>query len=86
VIVGCGEALIDMSPNEDGTHRAAPGGGPFNTARALAPLEVPTAFLSPWLFGFTAVSALAWSAWIVTILIVLAVGSLFVIRSRRATA
>src|SRR5712664_3429839 len=29
----------------DGTRRAMPGGGPFNTARALARLEVPTAFL-----------------------------------------
>ncbi|HEV2141403.1 MAG TPA: carbohydrate kinase [Candidatus Dormibacteraeota bacterium] len=41
----CGEALIDMIHNDDGTQRAAPGGGPFNTARALARLEVPTAFL-----------------------------------------
>ena len=41
----CGEALIDMIHNPDGTQRAAPGGGPFNTARALARLGVPTAFL-----------------------------------------
>src|SRR5713226_4324279 len=34
-----------MIRNPDGTHRAAPGGGPFNTARALARLGVPTAFL-----------------------------------------
>jgi fructokinase len=45
VIVVCGEALIDMISNEDGTQQAAPGGGPFNTTRALARLGVPTAFL-----------------------------------------
>jgi fructokinase len=45
LIVVCGEALIDMIHNGDGTQRAAPGGGPFNTARALARLGVPTAFL-----------------------------------------
>ncbi len=36
----CGEALIDMVGQS-----AHPGGGPFNTARALARLGVPTAFL-----------------------------------------
>ena len=45
MIVVCGEALIDMIHNGDGTQRAAPGGGPFNTARALARLGVATAFL-----------------------------------------
>jgi fructokinase len=45
LIVVCGEALIDMVHNDDGTQHAAPGGGPFNTARALARLGVPTAFL-----------------------------------------
>jgi fructokinase len=45
VIVVCGEALIDVISNGDGTQQAAPGGGPFNTARALARLGVPTAFL-----------------------------------------
>jgi fructokinase len=45
VIVVCGEALIDVVENGDGTQRATPGGGPFNTARALARLGVPTAFL-----------------------------------------
>jgi fructokinase len=45
VIVVCGEALIDRIHNGDGTQRTAPGGGPFNTARALARLGVPTAFL-----------------------------------------
>ncbi len=45
MIVVCGEALIDMIDGGDGTRRAMPGGGPFNTARALARLGVPTAFL-----------------------------------------
>jgi fructokinase len=45
VIVVCGEALIDRIHNRDGTQRATPGGGPFNTARALARLGVPTGFL-----------------------------------------
>jgi len=45
VIVVCGEALIDIVPGADGTSRLAPGGGPFNTARALARLGVPTSFL-----------------------------------------
>ena len=31
--------------SRDGTQQATPGGGPFNTARALARLGVPTAFL-----------------------------------------
>lgn len=34
-----------MIQSEDGTHRSAAGGGPFNTARALARLGVPTSFL-----------------------------------------
>ncbi len=41
----CGEALIDLVAEADGRLRPAPGGGPFNTARALARLGVPTAFL-----------------------------------------
>ena len=45
MIVVCGEALMDMIDAGDGTRRAMPGGGPFNTARALARLGVPTAFL-----------------------------------------
>ena len=45
MILVCGEALIDMIRNRDGPPMAAPGGGPFNTARALARLGVPTAFL-----------------------------------------
>jgi fructokinase len=40
VIVVCGEALIDRIPPYD-----SPGGGPFNTARALARLGIPTQFL-----------------------------------------
>jgi fructokinase len=45
VIVVCGEALIDMITTGDGARRPTPGGGPFNTARALARLQVPAAFL-----------------------------------------
>lgn len=45
MIVVCGEALIDVIHNRDGTRHSAPGGGPFNTARALARLGVPVAFL-----------------------------------------
>jgi len=43
VIAVCGEALIDLV----GGSRKVPhaGGGPFNTARALARLGVPTAFI-----------------------------------------
>ena len=44
MIVVCGEALIDMVINGDGSRSASPGGGPFNTARALARLAVPTTF------------------------------------------
>src|SRR6266853_1333014 len=43
-------------------------------------------FVSPWLFGFSAVTALAWSAWVIAILVVLATGSLFAMQNRRATA
>jgi len=45
LIVVCGEALIDIMPAGDGTRRPMPGGGPFNTARALARLGAPTEFL-----------------------------------------
>jgi len=44
LIVVCGEALIDLSTS-DGHLRETPGGGPFNTARALARLGTPTQFL-----------------------------------------
>ena len=45
MVVVCGEALIDMIENRDGSRTPTPGGGPFNTSRALARLGVPTAFL-----------------------------------------
>jgi fructokinase len=45
LIVVCGEALIDIIRSPDGTLLPTPGGGPFNTARALARLGVRTAFL-----------------------------------------
>lgn len=45
MIAVCGEALIDRINNRDGTQRTVPGGGPFNTTRALARLGVPAAFL-----------------------------------------
>ena len=43
-------------------------------------------FVSPWAFGFTAVTALAWSSWIIAILVAITVGSLFAVRTRRVTA
>jgi hypothetical protein len=43
-------------------------------------------FVSPWLFGFASVTALAWSAWIIGVLLAVAVGSLYAMTSRRATA
>src|SRR5213594_2689355 len=45
VIVVCGEALIDEIHSPDGSVREEPGGGPLNTARALARLGAPTAFV-----------------------------------------
>jgi fructokinase len=45
LILVCGEALIDVLENGDGSQRQAAGGGPFNTARALGRLGIPTAFL-----------------------------------------
>lgn len=45
MVVVCGEALIDLIHTNNGAERAVPGGGPFNTARALGRLGVPTAFL-----------------------------------------
>ena len=44
ILVG-GEALIDVIRTPDGHEHAAPGGGPFNTARALARLGAPVSFL-----------------------------------------
>lgn len=43
-------------------------------------------FVSPWAFGFTAVTALAWSAWIIAILLVVTLGSLVAMQNRRAMA
>jgi fructokinase len=43
--VVCGEALVDLVPAPGGGLRPIPGGGPFNTARALARLGMPTAYL-----------------------------------------
>jgi fructokinase len=40
-IVVCGEALMDIV---SGARRATPGGGPYNTARALGRLGVPVSF------------------------------------------
>ncbi len=54
MIVVCGEALVDLVAGADGQLRPAPGGGPFNTARTVARLGVPVAFLgriSTDLFG-----------------------------------
>ena len=68
-------------------------GGLLNAAmREAGGLEIIPAvlavvlFVSPWAFGFTAVTALAWSAWIIAILVVLSVGSLFATQTRRAMA
>lgn len=45
MILCCGEALIDMLP-EDGAFRPHPGGALFNTAVALGRLGAPAGFLS----------------------------------------
>jgi fructokinase len=45
VIVVAGEALVDLVPAGDGTLRAHPGGGPFNTARTVARLGQAVSFL-----------------------------------------
>jgi fructokinase len=45
VIVVAGEALIDLIVEPDGGLSAIPGGGPFNTARAIGRLEQRVAFL-----------------------------------------
>ena len=43
----CGEALIDLIPVMPGSdqRQAIPGGGPANTAHALARLDIPTEFI-----------------------------------------
>src|SRR3954452_11106925 len=45
VIVVAGEALIDLIVHPDGHLAAVPGGGPFNTSRAIARLGGDVAFL-----------------------------------------
>ncbi len=45
MVVVAGEALIDLIHKVDGTEEVRAGGGPFNTARALARLGVPAAYL-----------------------------------------
>jgi fructokinase len=53
-VVVVGEALIDLLADPAGGVTAAPGGGPYNTARALAVLGTPTTFagrLSGDVFG-----------------------------------
>jgi fructokinase len=45
VIVVGGEALIDLLVAPDGRSAAIPGGGPFNTARTIARLGQPAAFV-----------------------------------------
>ena len=45
MVVVCGEALIDVIRNESGNETSVPGGGPFNTARALGRLGMPVGFL-----------------------------------------
>jgi len=45
VVAVCGEALMDVIHGPNGKRVERPGGGPFNTARALARLSVPAAFL-----------------------------------------
>jgi fructokinase len=44
-VVVAGEALVDLILRPDGSISAVPGGGPFNAARTLARLGVPTVFL-----------------------------------------
>ncbi|MBB3949963.1 carbohydrate kinase family protein [Aureimonas jatrophae] len=64
-ILCCGEALIDFVPvalREEGAgYRPCPGGSPYNVARALGRLDVPTGFLggiSADFFGETLVEGL----------------------------
>lgn len=40
-----GEALVDLVVTPDAIVTAVPGGGPFNAARTLARLEIPTSFV-----------------------------------------
>ena len=45
LIAVVGEALIDLVVSADGQVAARPGGGPYNTARTLARLGMPTVFI-----------------------------------------
>lgn len=45
MIVVAGEALVDRIVQPDGSVADRPGGGPFNTARTIARLGMPVAFL-----------------------------------------
>lgn len=45
VIVVAGEALMDLLVHPDGRVDAAPGGGPFTTARTIGRLGLPVSFL-----------------------------------------
>lgn len=40
-------------------------------------------FISPWVFGFSAVTAVAWSAWALAVLTVLSAGSVLLVGNRR---
>ena len=42
-------------------------------------------FVSPWAFGFAAVTGIAWAAWVLGIVAVLAAGSLLFARGARLT-
>jgi hypothetical protein len=55
----------------------------FATPAEVAQATNPT---PPWAFGFTAVTALAWSAWIIAILIVVSLGTLYAPQNRRVMA
>jgi len=44
MIVVAGEALVDVIARRDESIESVPGGGPFNTVRAIARLGVPVAF------------------------------------------
>ena len=46
-ILVCGEALVDVIQHDDGTLTAAAGGSPYNTARTIARLGQPAAFVGP---------------------------------------
>jgi hypothetical protein len=43
-------------------------------------------FASPWIFGFAGVTAIAWAAWILGIVAVLAAGGVLLTRGTRMTA